>query len=56
MVKLYKNILSKKEQNNLLKFIKPNLKVIKACPGLQTYPDLHLYERRLKNTIKIILL
>ena len=44
MVKLYKNILSKKEQNNLLKFIKSNLKVIEGFPGLQTFPDLHLHD------------
>ena len=41
MSKLYKNILSKKEQNNLLKFIKSNLKVLEV---VQTSPDLHLYD------------
>ena len=45
MFKLYKDILSKKEQNNLLNFIKSNLKVWgETYPGLQTSPDLHLYD------------
>jgi len=44
MFKLYKDILSKKEQNNLLNFIKSNLKIWgESYPGLQTDPDLHLY-------------
>tara|TARA_Y100001937_G_C7051246_1_gene299224 strand:- start:511 stop:981 length:471 start_codon:yes stop_codon:yes gene_type:complete len=45
MFKLYKNILSKKEQNILLKFIKSSVKFLgEGYPGLQTSPDLHLYD------------
>jgi hypothetical protein len=58
MFKVRKNILSTKEKNKLLKFVKTKVKSIEGCPGLQTDPNLHTYREmdyfldKIKNEIK----
>jgi hypothetical protein len=45
MFKTHKNILNKKEQKNLLSFVKTKMKYLgKDYPGLQTKGDLHTYK------------
>jgi len=54
-MKLYRNILNKKEKSALLKFVKTKVKNLGSnFPGLQTDPNLHTYEEMniLLNKIK----
>ena len=45
MFKIYKNILNKKEQKDLLAFVKTKIQSLgEDYPGLQTKSDLHTYK------------
>ncbi len=45
-MKLYKNILTKQEQKDLLKFVKSEVKVLgDSFPGLQTESNLHYHPK-----------
>ena len=50
-IKKHLNVLNKKEQSAILKLVDKKLTRIPDCPGLQTYPNLHLCEE-LKPLIK----